>query len=255
MRYRSAGLTGEALLCRSARQLPTASRPPICVGRGRDATRAKVAGTLTGNWSAQPDTHLGHELIAAGLLILAGVTATSEVGRRLRSRQRVAGGYDPSGLFSSGFKRRTQSRGRNSDRPISPDPSGVLCGLPQCRGGIIPKRRSTLRCRQPRSNNRLSNRAWHPGRPDSLRRASTSDRCDRGWPGLGLAHPPAGQTRTCRCRSRIRPLGRPLWPTRSASRADHPRSAAAAAATGPAPTKRRIGRRPITCRSPRSATR
>jgi hypothetical protein len=43
------------------------------VAEGRDDLRAEVAGTLPGTWFAQPDGRLGHELIAAGLLILAAL--------------------------------------------------------------------------------------------------------------------------------------------------------------------------------------
>ena len=44
----------------------------------------QVVGLVAGNWLAQPDGQLGHELIAAGLLILAGVTDRGEVGRWTR---------------------------------------------------------------------------------------------------------------------------------------------------------------------------
>ena len=40
---------------------------------GRDDLRTQEAGILAGLWFAAPGRHLGHELIAAGLLILAGV--------------------------------------------------------------------------------------------------------------------------------------------------------------------------------------
>jgi hypothetical protein len=41
---------------------------------GRDDIRTEVAGELAGGWLAAPGRHLGHELVAADLLILAGVT-------------------------------------------------------------------------------------------------------------------------------------------------------------------------------------
>ena len=71
------------------------------LAEGRNDLRAEVAGTLAGNWLAQPESHQGHELIAAGLLILAGVTDRGEVGRAVRiGYERGRGsleGYDPSG--------------------------------------------------------------------------------------------------------------------------------------------------------------
>ena len=39
---------------------------------GRDNVLAEVAGITAGSWYASPATHVGHELIAAGMLILAG---------------------------------------------------------------------------------------------------------------------------------------------------------------------------------------
>lgn len=39
---------------------------------GRNDLLAKEAGLTAGGWLASPATHVGHELIAAGLLILAG---------------------------------------------------------------------------------------------------------------------------------------------------------------------------------------
>jgi hypothetical protein len=51
---------------------------------GRDDLRAEVAGRLAGLWFARPESQLGHELVAAGLLILAGVTDRGEAGRWVR---------------------------------------------------------------------------------------------------------------------------------------------------------------------------
>ena len=39
---------------------------------GRDDVLAEAAGLTAGSWYASPATHVGHELIAAGMLILAG---------------------------------------------------------------------------------------------------------------------------------------------------------------------------------------
>jgi hypothetical protein len=39
---------------------------------GRDGVIAEAAGITAGSWYASPAMHVGHELIAAGMLILAG---------------------------------------------------------------------------------------------------------------------------------------------------------------------------------------
>jgi hypothetical protein len=39
---------------------------------GRDHVLAEAAGITAGSWYAWPSTHVGHELVAAGLLIMAG---------------------------------------------------------------------------------------------------------------------------------------------------------------------------------------
>ena len=38
---------------------------------GRDEVIAETAGVTAGSWYAWPATHVGHELVAAGLLIMA----------------------------------------------------------------------------------------------------------------------------------------------------------------------------------------
>jgi hypothetical protein len=42
------------------------------VAGGRDDVMAEAAGITAGYWYAWPSTHVGHELVAAGLLIMAG---------------------------------------------------------------------------------------------------------------------------------------------------------------------------------------
>jgi len=39
---------------------------------GRDDIRVECAGTIAGSWFASPGTKYGHELIAAGLLLMSG---------------------------------------------------------------------------------------------------------------------------------------------------------------------------------------
>jgi hypothetical protein len=42
------------------------------IADGRDHVLAEAAGITAGSWYASPATHVGHELIAAGMMILAG---------------------------------------------------------------------------------------------------------------------------------------------------------------------------------------
>jgi hypothetical protein len=42
------------------------------IADGRNDILAEAAGITAGFWYANPATHVGHELIAAGMLILAG---------------------------------------------------------------------------------------------------------------------------------------------------------------------------------------
>ena len=42
------------------------------IADGRDDILAEAAGIEAGAWYAWPSTHVGHELIGAGMLILAG---------------------------------------------------------------------------------------------------------------------------------------------------------------------------------------
>lgn len=99
---RSSALHGEAPL---AAQDDTVLQPLLDrlakVAEGRDDLRAEVAGTLAGLWFAHPESRQGHELIAAGLLILAGVTDRGEVSRwtwvGYERGQGSLEGYDPSG--------------------------------------------------------------------------------------------------------------------------------------------------------------
>jgi hypothetical protein len=42
------------------------------IADGRDDILAEAAGITAGSWYAWPSTHVGHELITAGMLIMAG---------------------------------------------------------------------------------------------------------------------------------------------------------------------------------------
>jgi hypothetical protein len=41
------------------------------IAAGRDHVLAEAAGITAGSWYAWPSTHVGHELVAAGMLIMA----------------------------------------------------------------------------------------------------------------------------------------------------------------------------------------
>ena len=77
------------------------------VAGGREDLRTQEAGILAGTWYAAPGRHLGHELIAAGLLILAGVTDRDQLEEAVRvGYERGKGslqGYDPSGQHVGGY--------------------------------------------------------------------------------------------------------------------------------------------------------
>jgi hypothetical protein len=42
------------------------------IAEGRDHVLAEAAGITAGSWYARPSTHVGYELVAAGMLIMAG---------------------------------------------------------------------------------------------------------------------------------------------------------------------------------------
>jgi len=76
------------------------------IAGGRDDVRTETAGVLAGGWWAAPGRHIGHELIAAGLLILAGVTDRDQLEEAVRV------GYQRG-------KGSLQDYDRISDQPIS----------------------------------------------------------------------------------------------------------------------------------------
>jgi hypothetical protein len=67
---------------------------------GRDDIRVECAGTIAGSWFASPGTAYGHELIAAGLLLVAGPVDRELLKQWLRTGyERGQGawlGYGPS---------------------------------------------------------------------------------------------------------------------------------------------------------------
>jgi hypothetical protein len=77
-------LHGEAVLAaQDERWQPLVDRLAAAAESG-DGLRAEVAGQLAETWFTQPDARIGHELIAAGLLILAGVTDRGAVTEAVR---------------------------------------------------------------------------------------------------------------------------------------------------------------------------
>lgn len=93
----SAQIHGEALV--SARDhVPQEVLDRLAeVTAGREDLRTEVAGTMAGRWFATLDGHQGAELIAAGLLILAGGTDHHRLGDIVRAAYDRAKGNGPSG--------------------------------------------------------------------------------------------------------------------------------------------------------------
>jgi hypothetical protein len=68
----SSALHGEALLRAKRSELQPLINELRELTDGRDDIRVECAGTIAGSWFASPGMAQGHELIAAGLLLLAG---------------------------------------------------------------------------------------------------------------------------------------------------------------------------------------
>ena len=81
----AAALHGEALLQAQRRELDALRAHLEALANGHDETRVKVAGTMAGAWFASPATHQGHELIAAGLLLIAGPVDGDALLRAVRT--------------------------------------------------------------------------------------------------------------------------------------------------------------------------
>lgn len=96
----SARLHGAALLAAREPLFRSLVERLQAEAEGRDDLRIETAGLIAGWWFAAPDTQDGYELIAVGLLLLAGPTdgdllvhwVRTGVERRGRSRE----SYDPS---------------------------------------------------------------------------------------------------------------------------------------------------------------
>lgn len=91
-------LLGTALLLAQDETLqPLVGRLTSMAG-DRPDLRAEVAGSLAGRWFAAPEDHTGHDLIAAGLTILAGAIDRHDVARWLRA------GYAYSSIGNAGVE-------------------------------------------------------------------------------------------------------------------------------------------------------
>jgi hypothetical protein len=92
-------LHGEALrLAHDERLQPLLVELARAAG-GRDDLRTQTAGILAGTWYAHPGRHIGHELIAAGLLILSGAVDRDQLEEAVRLGYERGSdalrGYDP----------------------------------------------------------------------------------------------------------------------------------------------------------------
>jgi hypothetical protein len=82
-------LTGEALLAAQDENLQPLLDRLAAAAEGQDGIRAEGRGNLAGGWLANPEGRIGHELIAAGLLILAGGTDRGVIADRHAGRLRA----------------------------------------------------------------------------------------------------------------------------------------------------------------------
>ena len=96
----AARLHGEALLAALRVELQPLIDQLAEQAGGRDDLRAQCAGLIAGWWFASPATQQGHELIAAGLLLLSGPVDGDLLMHWVRvgfdRRTRSARSYDPS---------------------------------------------------------------------------------------------------------------------------------------------------------------
>lgn len=96
----SARLHGEALLAAQEPLFAAAIDRLKAEAEGRDDLRIETAGLIAGWWFGAPDTEKGHELIAVGLLLLAGPVDGDLLVHWVRvgldRRADVTESYDPS---------------------------------------------------------------------------------------------------------------------------------------------------------------
>jgi hypothetical protein len=80
----AAEIHGTALLLAQDERLQPLLDELLHAAAGRDDLRTQEAGVIAGSWFAGPGRHVGHKLIAAGLLILAGVTDRDQLQEAVR---------------------------------------------------------------------------------------------------------------------------------------------------------------------------
>jgi hypothetical protein len=94
----SSQLHGEALRRADRPEIAALVEELAEIAQGRDDIRTECAGTLAGAWFASPATVYAEELIAAGMLLLAGPVDGDEIIERLQEgfqrRRQQASGYD-----------------------------------------------------------------------------------------------------------------------------------------------------------------
>jgi hypothetical protein len=80
----AAEIHGTALLLAQDERLQPLLDELLHAAAGRDDLRTQEAGVIAGSWFAGPGRHVGHELIAAGLLIVAGITDRDQLEEAVR---------------------------------------------------------------------------------------------------------------------------------------------------------------------------
>jgi hypothetical protein len=97
----SSALTGEALLRTRRPEIDALIAELRALAQDRDDVRTEAGATMAGAWFASPATAYAENLIAAGLLLLAGPVDGDEVMEWVRvgyeRRRQQASGYDPGG--------------------------------------------------------------------------------------------------------------------------------------------------------------
>jgi hypothetical protein len=96
----SSALHGEALRRVDRPEIRALIAELAELAQGRDDVRTEAAGTLAGAWFAEPASSYAEELVAAGLLLLAGPVDGDLITERVREgtdrRRRASNSYNPS---------------------------------------------------------------------------------------------------------------------------------------------------------------
>ena len=96
----SSALHGEALRRVDRPEIRALIAELAELAQGRDDVRTECAGSLAGSWFAEPASSYAEQLVAAGLLLLAGPVDGDQIIERVREgferRRHAAASYDPS---------------------------------------------------------------------------------------------------------------------------------------------------------------